>query len=317
MGSMAGKKEAIVGVFCIALVVMVSLVSAGWGDWWDKITGRATSGNIDFNISVTAIAPVVYNVTFIPSQSITIDDMTRLAINFSVNDSDGVANLNDTSAFVNVSIQGASTGRWNGSCLKINSAGFYANYSCTVNVWYFDNAGTWNVTARVGDASGLNGTNTSAVFVLASTLAVTTSPAALTYGSLSPGAVNQTPTNTPIQLNNSGNQNVTAGNIQVNATNLKGEQNQNYAIYAANFSVSENTTSLVECGASTSQLMSRSVYVGIGGANLSSGNYSVNNGATGQERLYACLREVGRELPSQAYSTAGPNNDGPWVVKVQ
>ena len=48
-------------------------------------------------------------------------------------------------------------------------------------------------------------------------------------------------------------------------------------------------------------------------ANLSKGNYLVNDGNTGQEIYYFCIKIVGSDLTSQQYSTA---NEGVWTIKI-
>ena len=50
-------------------------------------------------------------------------------------------------------------------------------------------------------------------------------------------------------------------------------------------------------------------------ANLTKGNFSLNDGSTGQEKLYFCLRYAGTELSTQAYSTAN-NTEWNWIVQI-
>ena len=54
-------------------------------------------------------------------------------------------------------------------------------------------------------------------------------------------------------------------------------------------------------------------YVNISIANLTRGNYTINNNYEGQEELYVCLRYAGSELTTQSYSTA---DQGTWTVKI-
>ena len=96
--------------------------------------------------------------------------------------------------------------------------------------------------------------------------------------------------------------------LEVNSTNLVGEQYPSFKLYAGNFSV--NTTNACE-GIG----MSWYSYVNITIAILPAGNFSLNYGneTSGQEQLYYCLEEAGTELEAQAYSTA---TEGAWTIKI-
>jgi hypothetical protein len=59
--------------------------------------------------------------------------------------------------------------------------------------------------------------------------------------------------------------------------------------------------------------MNRSYFQPINQSILMVGNHSANDGITGQEELYFCIRTIGSELTSQAYSTL---TDGPWTLKI-
>ena len=139
------------------------------------------------------------------------------------------------------------------------------------------------------------------------------SPSALSFSTLTPGTYNQTPSN-HLTLNNTGNQNITSGNVEVNATDLRGETNSAQALWAGNFSASPYTGGYIECNitASATQLVNMT-YTGVTNVVLPKGNYSINDGNTGQEKMYFCLREVGPELAQQYYSTASL---GAWTVKI-
>ena len=120
-------------------------------------------------------------------------------------------------------------------------------------------------------------------------------------------------------MNNTGNKPVIAPNVQINATNLRGEQNSELGIWAGNFSVSTDTggsctgPSCIECGDAPSTTMSAGIFTNLTVANLTRGNYTINNG-TGQEGLYFCIKLAGNELTTQAYSTA---NESAWTVRIE
>jgi DNA-directed RNA polymerase specialized sigma24 family protein len=234
---------------------------------------------------------------------------TTVNVNFTAYDADGASNLNDSSAMVNFTRAGEAA-RANVTCAKINTIGNYANYSCNVLMYWFDGAGTWNVTAFIKDASNAVASNTSATFTVNALTGFVASPNSVAFSSLTPGAANQTATNDPVVLNNTGNQNISIGNIQINSTNLKGESNSLLALFANNFSVGISTGGNAECDATN---LSRGLFVGVSSAFLPRGNFTVNDGSTGQEQLYFCLKKAGTELTSQAYSTS---SEGSWTIKI-
>ncbi len=109
--------------------VLVPFGSAGFSDVWERITGQVTSETVTQSITVTGgSAPVVYDVwnesmTDISSGP-TEDSPTYIIINFSVSDSDGAANLDSATAFINFSLAGDSRAV---SCTEYESSGNYAN----------------------------------------------------------------------------------------------------------------------------------------------------------------------------------------------
>jgi hypothetical protein len=302
----------VVFVLVLASILFVSsFASAGMFDWFGKMTGKVTSNPVNVNITVADIvAPVISSISTI--SSITLSEgpvSTSVVINFSASDS---SSLNDSSAVINLTKAG-ETARINNSCVKTSSAGITnaANYSCTVVLYWFDGSGSWNITAGVKDISNNLGMNATTLITVNALTGFVISPSAITWASIIPGSTNQTATNDPITMNNTGNQNITAGNVQFNTTNLKGEVDNTRALYANNFSVGNVTGGgNPECGATT---MSPSVYTAVDSIVLPRGNFTINDGNTGQQRIYFCLKYAGTELTSQAYSTA---NQGAWTLKI-
>ncbi|MFA5952961.1 MAG: hypothetical protein WC812_00010 [Candidatus Pacearchaeota archaeon] len=303
------KKEAsLTFVFLFALIIIsLPLISAGFPEFWNKVTGKVTTSPVDLNITVTSgSAPLIYSV-----QNSTMTDVssglnegpnpTYITINFSVSDTDGNANINDSSARINFTKTGETT-RENLTCTESGSSGNYANYTCNVTMWWWDGAGLWNITAYISDINSNSGINDSQKFSVGTTAGFQVTPSSLTFSSISPGATNQQATNDPMSLNNTGN---LVRNVQINATNLYGEQNNVYALGASNFSV--NTADACAGTAMVSQ-----TYTSISGASLPIGNYTINDG-TAQEQLYFCLDSSNSNLISQSYSTS---EAGAWTIKI-
>ena len=239
---------------------------------------------------------------------------TGVSLNFTAYDEDG--DLNDSAAKINLSMSGEIT-RENISCYKYESSANYANYSCNITMWWFDGAGSWNITASISDNNSNFVSNSSSLYVGANT-GFDLSPSNLTWNAFSRGSTNQTASNNPLTLNNTGNQAIgtgdvsLTGNISINATDLIGEADSGKRLFANNFSVGLNSGAEGSCGGGTAGNLSTGTYVNITSATLSKGNYTKNDG-TGQAKLYFCLRATGSDLTSQAYSTL---NQGAWMIKI-
>jgi hypothetical protein len=287
-------------IFLIFILLIIPMASAGfWSDFKARITGELTSADVDINITVTAgtapTVPIVRN-----------DTMTNLSVSgpndFTAYDADGYDNLDDSSALINFSKTGEET-RENASCAWLADYDTnYSNYTCNVSMWWWDGTGTWDITAYIADLSANDGSNSSYTFYIGTTTGVVASPTNLSFPSVSPGATDSLSTNDPMLFNNTGNLDQY---LEVNSTNLLGEDNASFALYASNFTV--NTADACEGTAMQDQN-----YVNITGANLSAGNYTPNNG-TAQEQLYFCLELAGPELIAQAYSTSATDS---WTAKI-
>ena len=305
-------------VVCLVFVLMlfVSSVSGGWFDFFKRgITGKATEGNVGLNITISSNRPNITFVGMLPAQSITENGAASVIFNVTVNDSDGFGNIQTVTARFNRTGEGI---RQNSSCVQLNTfATTNANYSCTVQLWYFDLSGDWGINITANDTSGLVTANLTTNFTLGQTSGFVLGPSNLTFPSIAPAAANQTATNDPLLLNNTGNKPITVGNIQVNATSLIGESDTSKGIYAGNFTIGTTTGSSGECdisgGVNNATRMSRGLFTGLNLSNMSQGNHSANDGVTGQEQLYLCILLAGSELSSQSYSTL---NQGVWTVKI-
>jgi hypothetical protein len=309
------KSKEIVIIMFISFILIVPLISAGFfQDTWNKITGKASStATVLVNISVTSGSPTIYNITN-QSSAITLTDApnpTFVIINFSVTDPDGAVDLNNASAAINLTKAGQDL-RYNSSCAVKDYSGNYANYTCNVTMWWWDAAGAWTVYANISDFGShitVNGANN---VTLNSLTGFVMSPSALTFSSMVTGSTNQTPTNY-LLLNNTGNTNVTTGNVQINATDLVGETDHSKFLWASNFSASIYTGGKIECNITASATsMVNITYTAVPNTIISAGNYTKNDG-TGQEQVYLCLRKVGTELTQQQYSTS---TLGTWTVKI-
>ena len=228
-------------------------------------------------------------------------DPTYMIINFTAYDENGFENLNHSSAKINVSKSG-EVPRVNSSCYNTaNYSTYYANYTCSVSMAWWDGSGIWTINATISDNNANSGENSSMTFFVGVTDAFVMNPTVLTWNDLTAGGTNQE-ANENILMNNTGN---VAKYINVNATNLYGETDSDLALWAGNFTVKnaagcEGTAMVVN------------TFVNVTSTALPVGNFTLNDGSTGQENVYVCLEQAGSELIAQAYSTGNAD----WAFKI-
>lgn len=314
---MAKKKKVIyVIIFSLFLILGISsMVSAGFFDWFNKITGRATSQPANVSISVAGMnitTVKVYNST-LPSVTVTNDGIGSMLFYVVVDDVDGASDINTTSVSANFTKTGEPL-RANSSCVKVgvdlNASA--QNYSCTIEMWYFDLQGVWNITAKATDLGNTTFTqDTSATFGLPQLQGVEIAPGSLTFPSVSPGAKNQTSNNDPTIINNTGNY---LSNITINAIDLHGATVPATFIDVGNLSAANDTGSSVECGPpAKASVLTNGTDIQIINSNLTRGNHSANNYQTGQEQIYYCFQTIPSTISSQTYSSPAGHS---WTIKI-
>jgi len=255
----------------ISLLMVASLSSASIFDW---LTGRLTEQSTSLTITISGNAPTVESITAIGSKSVTEAGETNVTFFADITDPDGVANLVAINASFNMTGQSV---RSNATCVNVTAYNSTkGNYSCTVRLWYWDASGDWNVTVWARDLD-TNVASKADTFVLGSTSAFVLSPNSLNWASAPGGAVNRTPTNTPVEMNNTANTIIIAGNIQVRAYDLLGTPDDSYSIRAGNFSAAQFTGGSAECN-ETATTMTNASYEAIPGHTLGIGNNTAGQG---------------------------------------
>ena len=307
-------------LFVFVLLIISSIVSAGFFSWFKKtIGGYATSQNENVTVSVSGqknVTVVIYNYSNININP-TENNYTNVTIYVTLTDGDGVSDINTTSVRANFSREGEVL-RSNSSCAYIgNINSTTANFSCNVDMWYFDAAGAYNVTAGGTDLGSTLFVYNYTVLQYTQLQAFAIAPTSgnLTFPTVSTGAVNQTANNDPTIINNTGNYNVSLGNLQILGVDLLGQVNSSQAIFAGNFTVGNNTggTPGLECGNTTATRLFNNSYIAPRNTSLPRGNRTINDGNTGQEYFYYCLTNVPTDISSQTYSTIG---GGAWIIKI-
>ena len=303
------KRSVNFGLFFVVIVILMLIpVSSAniFSDFFGKITGRATSDTTALNITVGNSAPTISLVEAIAAKDPVIGSTRAIIFNFTATDSDGAGNINTSTAAGYFQRAGETT-RSNTSCSSWASAGNNANFTCTIDMWYFDQNGAWTVNVTIRDINSATGTNSSTTFTYNLLTAMNMSPSSLTWTSVGLTSTDTGSNNDPVQINNTGND--VGLNINVTALSLRGEVTLTQFIYANNFTISNVTEG---CSGTT---MVNATSTNVTSALLYRGNntWNYNNDTSGQEQIYFCLKGVPQDISAQSYSSSAA---GPWTVAV-
>ena len=268
-------------------------------------------------------APQIVFVSTVPSQTITEAGTTQVNFSFLVYDENGAEDIVNATAQLRVNLTG-ETDRTNSSChpLAVTSTNT-VNYTCSINIWYFDNAGNWTVNVSIKDRQSNYTENSTRSFELYSTTAMQMYPTSITWPSLELGTTNRTSNNDPLIINNTGNKDISVGSITVTAYSPQGIFTTTEFIDARNFTISPinsspgcSGTACIECNGTT--LLNQSAQPVIS-ANISAGNLTLNdlfnitNGP--QETLFVCIPQVPTSISRQTFATNGTHT-APWIISV-
>jgi DNA-directed RNA polymerase specialized sigma24 family protein len=252
--------------------------------------------------------PTIEWVEAITSQN-PIDDTTRsITFNFTATDQEGASDINISTAESRFQLAGEAT-RSNLSCVNWSQSGNDVNFTCNISMWYFDKADTsWVINVTIRDNSAEYAENSSTTFQYNTLTAMKMSPISLEWDEINLTDTDTGSNNDPIVVNNTGNDE--ALNINVTALDLRGEEQTSYYIYAANFTVENESEG---CTAGTT--MSNATSLNVTSAILYRGNHSLHykNATSGQEELFFCLKEIPSENPAQSYSSSA---FGAWEIRI-
>ena len=299
-------KKGLYIVFLILGILLIGLVSAGlWKDIQNIITGKAIDQPTNVSVTISGTNPVnvtVDNSTLAGGVTPVASTITTSEFYVTVCDPDGVGDINDSSVEAEFGKSGQST-RTNSSCVLIGDLDSYcANYTCTIDTWYWDGVGTWTINASATDLGNLTRVyNNTFVFNMNELKAIIISPAQLQWTGLSPGGTDIDADNEPTLVNNTGNYD---GTIDITGLDLYGETITSERFAVGNFSADETTGA---CGAGT--FLVNSSAETIVGTDSNPGNLSAGASA-GQEQIYYCI-DVVPLLSSQEYTT---DTSGSWTV---
>ncbi len=295
------KGEEIIICISIILILISPIISADLFGWIKKtITGRLSSQptNVSVTISGTTqciVEHISSNITYTPTEA----GSTAILFYVTMYDADGVNDLDDSSVKANFTMTGEEV-RLNDSCVKIGADldAYRANYSCTVNMLYWDGNGQWNITVSGNDLGNQTAAiNTTKNFTYSLLKAMVINPTGITFPSMSPGDTNVNSSNDPTEVNNTGNYN---GTINITGYDLLGATDASEVINASNFTAGiENECDVTGVNAT---FLINSTSVTINNTIANRGNLSAGSNK-GQELVYYCIPGVPTPLSSQSYET--------------
>ena len=289
------------------LLIAFPLISAGFfGDIYDKITGRASQDTTSLNVTIGNSAPTIDWVESVSSQNPTDDTTTSITFNFTATDTDGAVNIDGDTGKAYFQRAGETT-RSNTSCVNYSSSGDDVNFTCTIDMWYFDENGAWTINVTAQDINSASAENSSTTLTYNSLPGMKMSPTSLEWAAVGLSDTDTSADNNPIQINNTGND--VSLSINVSSYDLQGEETDTEYIYANNFTVENKTT-----GCSGTAMVNESS-INVTSAILQRGNHSLNynNATSGQEQIYFCLKGVPQDISSQSYSSTA---FGAWTIEI-
>ena len=306
------EKEVVYAIFsALFILLLVSVVSAGFTDFIKSITGKAITGDTNASITITGTAAVTINIDNSTLTGAAVDPTEagtqQIVVVVTVSDADGVDDINDSSVLISL-IKAGQTTRVNLTACATNageSTTTSQNYTCAVDLNYYDSPGGWTINVNATDLGNKTViTNNSMSFSYDTLTSMVIYPDHIYWPASAQGATNVEASNTTT-INNTGNYNVSAGNVEVEGIHLYGA--------TGDFIDVGNFTSDILSPACSGQALSNGSSVGITEANLTRGDLLLGGGS-GQEVLYYCLNLV-PTLPSQSYSTSQSPGES-WTVKI-
>jgi hypothetical protein len=305
------RKKLVFGVvFVFVLLIMTGFASAGIGGWFKKITGMAPSDTTVMNVTVGNNPPQIVKVRndTMGNPAVTESGTTTLQINFTAYDADGATTLNDTSAQGRIK-RGGEAVRENLTCAWIEDYDTnYANYSCDVELWYWDGAGSWEINVSIKDNNNAYAANTTTNVSIQEDTCMVMSPVGLAWAAVTVTSIDVGADDDPILINNTCNYDVPTNGVNVTGIDLYGENDQGYAIYATNF-----TVNVTDASEGTGLINGTSQNISL--SEVTAGNNTINagDGTSGQEQLYFYIEAINPDLSSQSYSTV---NSEEWTIAI-
>lgn len=255
----------------------------------------AEDETFDVSMDVGNANPIIDTIESIPAQDPTSGTTTTVEFDVLVYDANGADDITGLTA--NFTKSGEET-RSDPTCVDngdYNST--TANFTCSIDMQFYDANGEWNVTVEATDSQSATGSDDTTYFTYNSLYAFDISPSSIGFGTLNLGDTNKGATDDPMVLTNKGNMDL-SGNIDVKALDLVGETTATEYIGAGQFSVN-----VVD--ASEGDTLINNTAVTVTGTSL-------DRGASSTDDLYYYCEEVpSTGLSTQTYSSTAL---GSWTI---
>ena len=251
-------------------------------------------------------APTIPFVQAISAQDPVESSTRSITFNFTATDTNGMGDIDNDTAKGYFQRAGEVT-RNNTTCIPRNASTSSITFTCTIDMWYFDQNGAWTINVSIQDDSTEYAENSSTTFTYNLLTAMVMSPTEINWPEINLPDTDIGSTDDPITINNSGNNELL--NINVTAYNLRGEQITTQYIFANNFTVGDTTEG---CSGTA---MVNATSINVTSAILYRGNNSLNynNATSGQEQIFFCLKGVPPGISAQSYSSSAY---GAWEIKI-
>ncbi len=305
-GSCAGGDVYSVDINVGSITGNLTINTSYANDTLNNLGNQTPWPNLQVNVTTPANnPPTIAFVSVIPDQTPNENGINSTTFTFNATDLDGASDINVSTAQARFNRTGETT-RVNSSCVNLSSGGDNVNFSCTIDMWYYDGNGDWTINVTIKDNSGASGENSSTTFQYNLLPAMAMSPISLGWPEINLSDTN-TSSDDIITINNTGNK--VDLSINITGLDLQGEGNPTQYIYAANISVENKSDG---CGGTA---MLNATSLNVTSAILQRGNNSLNylNATSGQEQLFFCVTAVNSDLSAQSYSSSA---FGAWEISI-
>jgi hypothetical protein len=275
MDKKAGAKMAL--VMCVfAMAVMTIVVYADTG------TTGAT-------LTVSDQAPTIESVTGPGTVTLSAGTSVNTYTAINISDPNGFNDINLSSVSVTYSKVGETSRLNELPCENLSSVGNWIFINCTVPMYYYDGAGTWDIDVSVVDNAGNDPTDSTQTLTVNSLDSIALTIATIAFGTAAPGTSDVA--GTDLGINNTGNNDYTT--IQLTGYNMTSGAN---TLGVSNFCANDIDDANTGCDA-----LSHGVAQTITGATLSAAE-------SAQEILYSFADIPGGQLAG-SYTASSD-----WVV---
>lgn len=171
---MKGKTK-MIGLMLIATILSLALFVS------------ADTGNTGATLEITNAAPTIIEVVDVPSVTLISNSTKVINVAFNASDANGLADINITTGTVTLTKSGETTRVSDVPCDTSVNGTNWALFNCSVTLYYYDGAGSWNINATVYDNAGSLAVNDSTSVTVNSLDSIVLSLSTIDFGSASPG----------------------------------------------------------------------------------------------------------------------------------